>query len=52
MFTVPVREWKEDTMGERIRNAAQNVANRVRSTASNVANRVRSAFGRGRQSGS
>lgn len=41
MPTIPTTCGKEDSMGERIRNAARNVANRVRG-----------AFGRGRQSGS
>lgn len=52
MPTIPTTCGKEDSMGERIRNAARNVAGRVRSTARNVAGRVRGAFGRGRQSGS
>lgn len=39
-------------MGERIRNAARNVANRVRTTARNVANRITGRSSANRTSGS
>lgn len=39
-------------MGERIRNAARNVASRVRTTARNVANRITGRSSANRTSGS